>query len=197
MPGVSVDADPRWRRQLVVEVVAARPVAGVAVERLPAEAVAARARDDVHHGTAGIRFAHAARHGHRRFVGVHGVEDVRRHAAAVECRGDRQPVHRHAAFVGLAAARAEERHRRRRVHAIAVHRQSRRGIEEVADRPSAGHGLYDLRVEHDFPSDALYVDDRRLTSDGDRFLQRANAQLNRDRDDRRALELYLRRVGPR
>jgi hypothetical protein len=39
----------------------------------------------------------------------------------------------------------------------------------------------------------MNVDNRRLTGDGHRFLQSANLQLDRNRDDRRSLELD---VGP-
>ncbi len=140
----------RRRRQLVVEVVPLRPLAGGVDEGRAAELVAARARDDVHDRAADFHFTETARDVGRHFVGADGVEDVGGDAAAVERGRDGHPVHGHAAFVGRAAARAEEGHRRRRVQAVVVNGDARRQVEQRADRPGCGnrrdHFLVDGRL---------------------------------------------------
>ena len=136
-------------------------------------------------GPPGIGLAHAARHRSRDLIAVDGVEDVRRDAAAVERRRHRHAVHRHAAFVGLATARAEERHRRRRVQAVGVNGHARRRVEQVAHGPRARNGRDDLLVEHGLAAHRLDVNDGRLAGDGDCFLDGADAHVNRDREDRR------------
>ena len=96
--------------QLIVEVVAARPVACQAGERRPPEGVAARARDDVHDRAAGVGLTEAAAHADRDFLDADRIVDVRRHAAAAR-RSDRHSAHGHAPFIAGTAVGGEERHR--------------------------------------------------------------------------------------
>jgi hypothetical protein len=134
-----VGADDAWRladadgAQLVVQVVAPRPVARVVDERLTAELVAARTRYEVHHRSADVRLAEAACDGHSDLVDVHRIEDVGRDSAAIERRRDRHAVDRHAPFVDRATTRREEGHCRRGGERAVVDDQAGDGIQQGAD----------------------------------------------------------------
>src|SRR4030095_10439039 len=64
------------RANLVGQVLAARPIPGIAVERIPGEDVAARARDDVHERPAAVALAEPAADGDSAFLGVPRVIDI-------------------------------------------------------------------------------------------------------------------------
>ena len=84
--------------------------------------------------------------------------------------------------------RAEERHRRRRRrrrrtrprYTASVQRRDRGDRRAVTTR--GRHGVDRFVVQHDLASHRLGVDDGRFSSHGDRFLQRADAQLDVHRD---------------
>ncbi len=160
------------RAQRVVQVVASGPVTRVVDERRAAERVAAGSRHEVHHRPADIRLAEAAGDGHRHLIDVDGIQDVGRHAAAVERRRDGHAVDRHAPFVDRAAARREEGHRRRRGERAVVDRQAGDGIQQRADGAVSRNGRDDLGAEHRFAPCVLDVDHRGLTRDRDRFRER-------------------------
>ena len=176
------DAD---RGQLRGDVVGPRPVARAAVERRAAEAVATRLRHEVDAGAARFGLTQAARDEHLQLGGVRDVVGEGRDAAAVERRGDRQAVNLHAALVGAAAVRREERHVRRRhgaQRAVVRHQSRDRGQQG----PIAARGrerLDDLGAQHRLAARRLRVDQRRLARHRDRFLQRADPHLAIDRDD--------------
>ncbi len=119
--------------QLVGQVVAARPVARVVDEPLAAERVPAGARHQVHRRPADVRLAEAARDGDGDLVDVDGIQDVGRDAAAVERCSHGHAVDLHAPFVDVAAARGEERHRRRGGERPVVDDQAGDGIQQGAD----------------------------------------------------------------
>jgi hypothetical protein len=92
------------RAQLVVEVVALRPLAGDAAEVGPAEHVAAGLGHDVELRAAAIGFAEPSRDGNLDFLRVAGVVAIARDAAAVEGGADVHPVNLDRALVAAAAA---------------------------------------------------------------------------------------------
>ena len=161
MPGVSAEADGA---QLVGQVVAPRPVPRVVEEPLAAERVPAGTRHQVHHRPADVRLAEAAGDGHRDLVDVDRIQDVGRHAAAVERRRDRHAVDRHAPFVDRPAARGEEGHRRRGGERAVVDDQAGDGIQQGADGAVPRHGRDHVGAEHRLAPGGLDVDHRCLTT---------------------------------
>ena len=94
-------------------VVAGLPGAGrVVAEEGALDAVAALARDDVHHRPAGLRFAQAAGGAEGDLLAVPDIHDVERRAAAANRRPDRQPIHLETSLAQAAAMNREGDHRR-------------------------------------------------------------------------------------
>ena len=149
---------------------------------VPAERVAARARDDVHDRAAGVGLAEAAANTDGDFLDADCVVDVRRHAAAAR-RANGHAVHGHATFVVGAAIRREERHRRRKRNAVVIHGQPGRGVEQPAYRTRGRNRVRELVVEHDLAAGTLDVNDRGLARHADRFLHGTDLHLDGNGDD--------------
>ena len=98
------------RAQLIVDVVALRPLARDVAEVGTVERVAAGLRHEVERRTAAIGFAEPASHCQLDFLRTRGVVAVAGHAAAVERRADVHAVDLDRAFIAASAARREEDH---------------------------------------------------------------------------------------
>ena len=184
--------------QLVVEVVALRPLAGGAPERGAVEGVAAGLGHHVEGRAAAIHLAQAARHGDLDFRGVHRVVAEAGHAAAVEGRADVHAVDLHRAFVAAPAVRGEEHHRGVGAVVEAVVLDTGDGGEQVAVA-ARGRQRRDHRVvEHRLLARAgLHVHHRRLARHRDGFLQAADAHVDVDGDDGAARPTPRRRFASR
>src|SRR5690349_6743943 len=96
---------------MVVDVVSLRPLAGGAAEERSGECVAAGLRNEVDERAAHFGFSETARERQLHFLRIRGVDDVARHAAAVERGAGAQTVNRGASLVAAAAVAVEDAHR--------------------------------------------------------------------------------------
>ncbi len=170
------------RSQLVVDVVALRPLAGQAAEKRSAERVAARFWNDVELRPAAVGFTESTGHGELHFLGVRCVIAVSGHAAAVERRADVHAVHLYGAFIASAAPRREEHHRRidaAILNAVGLDPRGRR--QQIAVPARCRQHLQHFIGEHALHARAvLHVHNRRLAADGNRFLNTAYAHIGID-----------------
>ena len=187
MPGVS--AEVRRARSSSFRLLPFDQSPALLMNAWPRNVVPAGTRHEVHHRPADVRLAQAAGDGHRDLVDVDRIQDVGRHAAAVERRRDRHAVDRHAPFVDRAAARREEGHRRRRGERAVVDGQAWDGIQQGADGAVPRNGRDHVGAEHRLALRGLDVDDRCLTGDRDRLRERADTHVDWNRQRGGAAEL--------
>ena len=156
------------------------------------ERVAAGLRHDAERRSADFGFAEAAGRRHRDFRRVADVDDVARHAGAVERGAGVQAVHLKTRFVVASARAAEHEHAGRHLDVEVRAGLSRGGGNQHHDagvRPRGRHRADDVVRDRHLAPDALRVDDRGFTADRDRFLDRAHFHVGVDRRGERSGEL--------
>ncbi len=176
--------------QLVVQVVALRPLAGGAEEGGAAERVAAGLRNEVEGRPAAIGLTETAGDRHLNLGRFADRITEAGDAAAIERRPDVHAVDLNRAFIAASTARGEEvgGHAGADVETGRLNARYRR--QQVAIAARRRNRLNDLVRQHHLPTGAgLRIDDRRLTGHGDRFLNPADAHLGVDGEHARSAEL--------
>jgi hypothetical protein len=174
--------------QVIIEVAALRPLAGVADERGATVVVAAGLGNDVEGRPAAVALAHAAGDRHLHFLRVHEVVGEARDAAAAKRGTDVHAVHLNRAFVATPAPRREEEIRGGPGHRLGgVHVERQRldpwhHRQDVAVGPCGRHLGEHSIGEHDLTFRArLRIDDGRRAGDGNRLGDLSHSQVGIDR----------------
>ena len=147
---------------------------------MPLKRVAARLGDHRHLRAAGLDLAEVARDGERDFLRVLHVGDVAGHARAAARRAGVDAVERQAAVLRVAAVRREEQHAGAQLGLAVASHHAGRELQHVVVRARRRQRLEDVAVDHLLAPRAAGVDDRRLTGDRHRLLERADAKLGVD-----------------